>query len=103
MSSIPNVDYDIQNSELLCKMLNDNEQLVFNVKYNMPTSIYTREYDKMVYIKNHIYGLYKNENENLSFIKYNYLFNYEDVQYLSPMVLDFIINPNASVVKVFDN
>ena len=103
MSSIPNVDYDIQNSELLCKMLNDNEQLVFNVKYNMPTSIYTRGYDKMVYIKNHIYGLYKNENENLSFIKYNYLFNYEDVQYLSPMVLDFIINPNASVVKVFDN
>jgi len=56
----------------------------------------------MSYIKNHLFGLYKNE-EGLIITKHNYLDNYSEVKYLAPMILDFVVNPNVSVVKVFDN
>ncbi len=102
MDVIPNVDYDIQNNELLCQFFGDHSQLVFNTKYNIPTSIYNRMYDETVYIKNHLYGLYKDEN-GLNVVKYNYLDDMKEVEYLAPMKLDFVINPNVSVVKVFDN
>jgi len=41
---IPRVDYDLQNNELLCKCLLDNEQIIFNLKLGVATSIYTRNY-----------------------------------------------------------
>lgn len=96
-SDIPKVDYDLQNNELLCKCFG-NDQLVFNIKYGMATSIYTRRYDWITYIKNHIFGI---EGEQL--IKFNYLNETENTKYLLPVELEFVVNHSASITKVFDN
>ena len=96
-SDIPKVDYDLQNNELLCKCFGD-DQLVFNIKYGMATSIYTRRYDWITYIKNHIFGI-----EGGQLIKFNYLSEIENTKYLLPVELEFIVNHSASITKVFDN
>lgn len=98
-SGVPKVDYDLQNDELLCKCFGDN-QIVFNIKYNLGTSIYTRRYSDMLYIKNHLYGL-SISNDTLSITKHNYLTS--SSSYLSPVMLSFIVNPAASIVKVYDS
>lgn len=99
-TDVPRVDYDLQNNELLCKCFGD-DQIVFNLKYNIATSIYTRKYDDIAYIKNHIYGL-QIEDKILHITKHNYL-QYGDMKYLSPLMLEFIVNPSASVTKVYDS
>lgn len=100
-NNIPKVDYDLQNNELLCKCLNSEEQLIFNVKYNFATSIYNRNYMNMAYIKNHLYGL-RIKNNKLYIDKHNYLSS-KVGGYLKPLVLEYVINPSASITKVFDN
>lgn len=106
-SAVPYVDYDLQNDELLCKCLTDGDQLVFNTKYNIATSIYTRRYDDMLYIKNHLYGLTihkpteEAQNYQMGIRKHNYID--ATSAYLTPMLLQFIVNPIASVTKVFDS
>ena len=104
--NIPRVDYDIQNNELLCKCLNNGEQLVFNTKYGIATSVYNRDYIDIVYIYNHMYGIKKSDVEFIQFIKYNYITS-KDIQnntvYLAPLQLEFIVNPAASTTKVFDS
>lgn len=99
-TAIPKVDYDLQNNELLCKFLNNEEQLIFNVKYNFATSIYSRKYSNIAYIKNHIYGL--RPGSTLYFDKHNYL-STDTAKYLTPLILEYVVNPSASVTKVFDN
>ena len=98
---IPKVDYDIQNSELMCKCFG-NDQIIFNLKYNIATSIYNRNYDDIVYIKNHVYGL-KIQNGALQISKYNYLTYNTEESYLAPIELQFVVNPQASITKVFDS
>ena len=106
---IPRVDYDLQNSELLCQCLKENnktEQLIFNTKYNIATSLYTRDYDIIMDIKNHIFGLkVDNTNHKIHATKYNYLKDAtsDTHSFLSPMTVKFVVNPNASITKVFDN
>lgn len=95
----PKIDYDVQNSELLCKFLNDDNQLIFNLKYNLATSIYTRRYRDIIYIKNAMFGIAYNVPRTL--LKYNYIQN--ETNYLSPLELQFVVNPMASVVKVYDS
>lgn len=99
---IPKIDYDLQNSELLCKCFEGGEQFIFNLKYNIPTSVYTRDYDDIIYIKNHIYGL-----KNNLFTKYNYIsgtdVQNENDKFLTPVQLQFIVNPATSTTKVFDS
>ena len=101
---IPKVDYDLQNNELLCKCLKDEQQIIFNIKYNIATSIYTRRYEDIVYIKNHIYGIVDD-----SFVKFNYIDteNIKNIEkdklFLSPIQLSFIVNPSVSTTKVFDS
>ena len=97
---IPKVDYDLQNNELLCKCFNDGEQMIFNLKFNIPTSIYNRQYDDIVYIKNHLYGITVNDGK-LTINKYNYLKETEG--YLTPIMISMIVNPSGSITKVFDN
>lgn len=106
-NDVPYVDYDLQNDELLCKCFTNGDQIVFNVKYNLATAIYTRNYEDMLYIKNHLFGLrsYIENNEYfLNITKHNYLsgLNQTDV-YLSPALLSFVVNPMASITKVFDS
>ena len=96
--NVPYVDYDIQNNELLCKCLNNGEQIVFNTKYNVATSIYNRQYDNIAYIKNHLFGIY---NKNV--YKFNYIKNQEQPTFLTPIALHFVVNPNTSITKVFDS
>lgn len=102
-TDIPKINYDLQNSELVCKCFG-NKEIVFNTKYNVATSLYTRDYDAMLDIKNHQYGLKfdSNANRKLDITKYNYL-PYRSYNYLSPLKLEFIVNPSASVTKVFDS
>ena len=99
----PQVDYDLQNSEVLCKCFG-NDQIVFNTKYNAATSIYTREYNSIAYIKNHIYGI-KIDSEDINIEKYNYIkqIDTKNLGYLSPLKLEYIVNPVASITKVFDS
>ena len=99
-NDVPKVDYDLQNNELLCKCFG-NDQIVFNLKYNIATSIYTRRYDDIAYIKNHMYGLFISR-DSLQITKHNYL-QYENMDYLTPLQLEFIVNPMASVTKVYDS
>lgn len=100
-SGAPHVDYDLQNDEVLCKFLGE-DQMVLNIKYNIGTSIYTRRYDFMLYIKNHLYGLtVDNEHQTLGIKKHNYLTQANS--FLYPLAVSFIVNPMASVVKVFDS
>ena len=96
---VPEVDYDLQNDELLCKCFGE-DQAVFNIKYNLATSIYTRRYNRMLYINNHLYGLSISGN-TLNVVKHNYL--NQSATYLSPILLSFIVNPAASITKVFDS
>ena len=123
-SYIPRVDYDVQNSELLCKFLKDKEypykrpQLVFNLKANIATSVYTRTYSDIVSIKNCLYGVniyvefdHQGQqvvyNKYISYTKYNYL-SPKDIynppyEFLTPMKVSFVVNPNASTTKTFDS
>lgn len=105
MGRIPKVDYDLQNNELICKCLKDEQQIIFNIKYNIATSIYTRRYEDIVYIKNHIYGIVDD-----TFVKFNYINtdntdNIENLDnlFLSPIQLSFVVNPSVSTTKVFDS
>ena len=99
-NNVPKINYDLQNNELLCKCLTNGKQLVFNTKYNIATSIYTRDYDYIIDVKNHQYGI---KNSNVSpIVKYNYL-PYRNYNYLTPLILSFVVNPSASVTKVFDS
>lgn len=103
-TDIPRVDYDIQNNEILCKCLKNGEQLIFNTKYNIATSVYNRKYDDILYIYNHLYGV-NCGGDSARFTKYNYLTanDRQYMKYLAPMQLDFVVNPSASVDKVFDS
>ena len=103
---IPRVDYDVQNNELVCKCLKGGEQLVFNTKYNIATSIYTRDYIDIVYIYNHMYGINTmSDSRFIQFIKQNYLTSKdaESMLYLTPLQVEFIVNNAASTTKVFDS
>jgi hypothetical protein len=90
----------------LCKCFDDESQIIFNLKFNIATSVYTRVYEDIAYIRNHVYGLYR-KNGVLTFNKFNYL-TYKDInefgaKYLTPLKLDFIVNPSASITKVYDS
>lgn len=94
----PEIDYDLQNSELLCKCFGAN-QLVFNIKYNIATAIYTRVYDKILYFNNIMYAL--NGYNEIS--QLNYLSTSDETLLLSPTIIQFAVNNSPSQTKVFDN
>lgn len=95
----PTIDYDLQNMEILCNFLKDNDQLVFNVKYGYSTSVYTRRYDDIVYFNNVMYSILI--ADELSTSRLNYLSNCDTL--LSPVKLSFVVNSHPSQTKVFDN
>lgn len=113
----PEIDYDLQNSELLCKCMlrkepvantnpiqyNDRiDQLVFNTKYNIATSIYTRQYDKILYFNNILYAINGSQNvKQLNYLPKQQTQN--EYGLLLPMILQFAVNSNPSQTKVFDN
>lgn len=100
---IPRTDYDLQNNELLCKCFVDDEQMIFNLKLNVATSIYNRKYDDILNIKNHLYGftLALGKNKSLKIVKYNNLDSADE--YLTPLQIAFVVNSAASTTKVFDS
>lgn len=111
---IPKVHYDVQNNELLCNCLQSahggwmNTQLVFNLKLNIAVGECDRNYEDIVSIKNHLYGVYINPqtvdtNPYIGFMKYNYLSEEDITSYLRPMAISFVVNPSASTTKVFDS
>ena len=98
--NIPTIDYDLQNYELLCN-IEDGKQLVFNIKLRCATSIYTREYKKCIDINNKLLGINIVEH-TLEYRQINYL-STEGNELLWPIVLQFAVNPSASLTKVYDN
>lgn len=98
--AVPRVDYDLQNNELLCKCFNNDEQIVFNLKHKMATSVYNRNYEDIISIQNHIYG-YVNDGSKDIITRYNYLKS--DTGFMSPMQIDFVVNYASSTTKVFDS
>lgn len=98
--NVPRVDYDLQNNELLCKCFDDGEQIVFNLKHKMATSVYNRNYEDIISIQNHIYG-YINDDSKDIITRYNYLKS--DTEFMSPMQIDFVVNHASSTTKVFDS
>lgn len=104
----PTIYYDIQSNELLCQAFaprTQNEkmqQLVFNTKFNIATSAYTRQYDNAIVFSNVIVGLNINADNRVEFTQYNYL-NAGNWVLLKPTVLEFVVNSSASQTKVFDN
>ena len=99
-SNIPSIDYDIQHNELLCKCLSEDNQLIFNTKYNIATSVYTRDYYSIAAFNNILLGLqYNIQNTD----KINYIKSSEYSGMLSPTILSFVVNSNPHQTKVFDN
>lgn len=96
----PNIDYDIQNLEVLCQFLKYRNQLIFSSKLGVGTSIYTRDYESTIQFKNVLYGL-KISKYKLYATQYNYLVDCD--KFLTPTVLQFVVNSSASQTKVFDN
>lgn len=99
-TDVPDVDYDLQNDELICRCLG-SEQLIFNLKYNIATATYTRMYNSMFYVKNHLYSILI-INKDVFIQPCNYL-EHSEGSYLYPMHIEFIVNPSASITKVFDS
>lgn len=93
-----NMRYDIQNDELLCKCLINGNQLVFNVKLNIATSIYTREYVDMATINNALCGIDKDFN----IYKYSNIAAGDNAMHMASKV-SFVVNESSSITKVFDN
>lgn len=110
---IPLIHYDVQNNELLCQMLNVNnneygsgnillskKQLIFNTKYNSATALYTRNYIHCIILNNKLFGI---NGGDFSMNKFNYIDANETSSLLSPTILSFVVNKNPSTTKVFDN
>lgn len=97
---LPTIHYDLQNAELLCKLLKNNQQLIFNNKQNVATSIYTRDYENIIPFNNVLYGIKLESDNNIFITKYNYLSEYDNL--LSPTAISFIVNSSPSQTKVFD-
>lgn len=98
-NGIPDIEYDVQNQELLCKCFDEGKQIVFNIKLNVATSVYTRKYDDIISYNNVLYGLSKN-----NVVKYSFLTNEDCIneEFLNPTILQFSVNANASITKTFD-
>lgn len=94
--NIPTIHYDLQNNELLCKCLKDGKQMVFNIKLNVATSVYDREYEDIIVFNNVLFGII---GERLR--KYNYIQG--TPLYEGSTRLEFVVNPSAGLTKTFDN
>lgn len=109
----PTINYDLQTNELCCNCLkckDDNlDQLIFNTKYTIATSIYTRDYDDVIQFNNTIIGINNAGEDGLMYKQYNKLRKdiCEDLDadetFLSPTILKFVVNSSSSQTKVFDN
>lgn len=114
----PLIHYDLQNLELICAFLKVNEnhyskylanvvkddaQLIFSLKLDVSTALYTRDYDHIIVFDNILFGI-NNVHEPWSFTKFNYIREEESLEkYLTPTILSFVVNPQPSITKVFDN
>uniref|UniRef100_A0AAU8B807 Uncharacterized protein n=1 Tax=Dulem virus 42 TaxID=3145760 RepID=A0AAU8B807_9CAUD len=96
---VPDIEYDLQNQELLCKCFDDDSQLVFNAKINIATSIYTREYDDIILYNNILYGLSNKGIRRFTFLKKD---DIENEELLKPTELKFSVNSSPSITKTFD-
>lgn len=95
---IPTIEYDLQNNELLCNCIDNNSQLIFNTKLNVASSIYTRKYLDTININNTVFGI----TDEFKFEQYNNINVFNSIDYM-PTKFIFVVNPNPSITKVFDN
>ena len=70
--------------------------MVFNIKLNVATSVYDREYEDIIVFNNVLFGII---GEKLR--KYNYIQG--TPLYERPTKLEFVVNPSAGITKTFDN
>lgn len=98
----PCISYDVQNDELLCNFLSIG-QIVYNPKFKIMTSVYNRKYTDTIDFKNTLFGLNIDENNKITTSKLNNLKCDDGPTLQSPEVLEFVVNENAYVTKVFDS
>ena len=102
-TNLPTIHYDINSKEIIAQFLNDGgviEQIVYNTRGNIVTSVYTRDYDDILEFNNVLYGL-NVANQNV--IKYNFLTKDDITKYMHPAKLSFLVNAYSDTTKIFDN
>lgn len=100
----PEITYDMENFEVICDFLKGGEQLIFNIKLNAATSVYTRRHIGTIYFSNVMFGINKN-NTSINAVQYNYLksTSIQIPHVLTPVELSYVVNTSPSITKVFDN
>lgn len=105
---LPKILYDKTNNELYFgNIMKDNDlyNIIFNIKYNIATSLYT---DSDTSFTDGFYLLdnYVNKITKTGVYKtYCYSKNNLGIKniYLNPMIVQFVVNNNVNTTKVFDN
>ena len=105
---LPKILYDKTNNELYFgNIMKDNDlyNIIFNIKYNIATSLYT---DSDISFTNGFYLLdnYVNKITKTGVYKtYCYSKNNLGIKnvYVNPMIVQFVVNNNVNTTKVFDN
>lgn len=107
---LPRFAYDMSHNELHfqnIKMLDQMCSLIFNVKYGVATSLYTlgdNNFGTINVSNNNCFNLYKITESGAVIKEYSKLYKkHQNMQYLTPMYIKFVVNTNPSVTKVFDN
>lgn len=92
------ISYDTQYKELLCKCLNDGKQLVFNLSGPYAVGVFTRDYHATIYLTSVLYGICTGR-----FVQHNNIKESEKNMFLTPTILQFVVNGVPTTTKTFDN
>ena len=101
----PQLFFDNRYSELVSKVLCDDNELSYSEKYNLFTSLYTIPYDSYLQFYQNTY-LVKQNNNKLEIYKWNDLQegNHVDTQgNVIPTYVQYVVNENPLITKIFDN
>lgn len=101
----PVMFYDIKYSELVSKVMTDDDSITFNERNNTFTSVYNIPFDDYVQFGNFTYLLKQNDNK-LNIYKWNELTDGKSVDTLNnviPTYVQYVVNKYPTTTKVFDN
>ena len=101
----PVMFYDIKYSELVSKVMTDDDSITFNERNNAFTSVYNIPFDDYVQFGNFTYLLKQNDNK-LNIYKWNELTDGKSVDTSNnviPTYVQYVVNKYPTTTKVFDN
>lgn len=101
----PVMFYDIKYSELVSKVMVNDDSITFNERTNTFTSVYNIPFDDYVQFGNFTYLLKQNDNK-LNIYKWNELTDGKSVDTSNnviPTYVQYVVNKYPTTTKVFDN